>query len=129
MGWKPYKDVLKLLPTAWLLLCTASFEEEHQSFSRSSVQTKLTDYMSAGKPLLFVGPAESASGRFVETWDCGFTIGTSNPTDIAERLLAISRMTEQYIRKADNAARQARTTFSKPAVQQRLYDFLEAHVS
>jgi len=95
MGWKPYKELQQYLQQGWLLLCTASFEEAHQSFSRSSVQTKLTDYMAARKPLLFVGPPESASGRFVENWDCGFTISTSNPADIAERLQAIRRMAEQ----------------------------------
>lgn len=127
-GWKPYREVLQCLPHAWLLLCTASFEAAHQSFSRSSVQTKLTDYMSAGKPILFVGPAESASGRFVENWDCGFTLGTNHPADIAERLQAIGRMPEQYARKALHAATEAQTTFSKPVVQQKLYDFLEQHV-
>jgi hypothetical protein len=105
-------------------LCTASFEEAHQSFSRSSVQTKLTDYMAARKPLLFVGPPESASGRFVENWDCGFTISTANPADIAERLQAISRMPEQYLRKSINSGIEAETTFSKPVVQQKLYEFL-----
>ncbi|HSC54380.1 MAG TPA: hypothetical protein VLC98_12185 [Phnomibacter sp.] len=125
MGWKPYAEIHQWLQQGWLLLCTASFEEAHLSFSRSSVQTKLTDYMTVRKPILFVGPAESASGRFVETWDCGFTISTNNAADIAERLQAITRMPQQYLRKSINAGIEASTTFSKAEVQQKLYAFLE----
>jgi glycosyltransferase involved in cell wall biosynthesis len=124
MGWKPYAELPPLLNKGWLLLCTASFAEDYAPYSLSSVQTKLTDYMAAGKPILYVGPPDGASGNFVETWDCGFTMGTANPADIAEGLQAITRMPAQYARKAHNGLREATTTFSKPAVQQRLYAFL-----
>jgi glycosyltransferase involved in cell wall biosynthesis len=124
MGWKPYAELPPVLNKGWLLLCAASFAEDYAPYSLSSVQTKLTDYMAAGKPILFVGPADGASGNFVETWDCGFTMGNANPADIAEGLQAITRMPAQYARKAHNGLREATTTFSKAAVQQRLYAFL-----
>lgn len=124
-GWKPYHEVHAQLQEGWLLVCTASFAEAHQAYSRSSIQTKLTDYMAAGKPILFVGPADSASGIFTETWDCGFTIGTPNTNDIAERLQAIARMQEQYHRKAENALLHSTSTFSKDVVQENLYAFLK----
>jgi len=124
-GWIPYADMQAALQLGWLLLCTASFLPQYQAYSYSSVQTKITDYMAAGRPLLFVGPPDAASGTFVETWDCGFTISTPNPDDIAERLQTIARMPEQYLRKATNAANEAATTFSKAVVQQKLYSFLD----
>jgi glycosyltransferase involved in cell wall biosynthesis len=124
-GWKPYHEIHAPLQQAWLLVCTASFAEAHQAYSRSSVQTKLTDYMACGKPILFVGPADAASGAFVEEYDLGFTLATQLPADIAERLLAITRMPEQYHRKQLNTLHEARTRFSKAVVQQKLYDFLK----
>jgi glycosyltransferase involved in cell wall biosynthesis len=124
MGWKPYARLPPVLAEGWLLLCTASFAETFLPFSLSSVQTKLTDYMAAGTPLLYVGPSAGASGQFVETWDCGFTLGSPNPADVAEGLQAIARMPTQYSRKAHNALSAATTTFSKATVQRRLYDFL-----
>lgn len=126
-GWLPYAQVQVLLRQAWLLVCTASFEAAYQPFSRSSVQTKLTDYMACGRPVLFAGPADAASGLFVDAYDIGFTMATSEPADIAERLLAIARMPVPYRRKQENALREARTTFSKATVQQQLYDFLAQH--
>jgi glycosyltransferase involved in cell wall biosynthesis len=124
-GWKPYAKIHKELAGAWLLVCTASFDEAHAAYSASSVQTKLTDYMAAGKPVLFVGPAGAASGQFVEEHDVGFTLATNSAADIAERLLAISALPVQYRRKCTNALREAGTRFSQAAVQQRLYAFLE----
>lgn len=126
-GWKPYREVHQYLAQGWLLLCTASFEAAYQPFSRSSVQTKLTDYMACGRPVLFAGPADAASGLFVDAYDIGFTMATSEPADIAERLLAIARRPVPYRRKQENALREARTTFSKATVQQQLYDFLAQH--
>lgn len=124
-GWKPYHEIHAPLQQAWLLVCTASFAEAHQAYSRSSVQTKLTDYMACGKPVLFVGPADAASGAFVEDYDLGFTLATQVPADIAERLQAIARMPEQYHRKQLNSLHEARTRFSKALVQQELYAFLK----
>lgn len=124
-GWKPYHEIHAPLQQAWLLVCTASFAEAHQAYSRSSVQTKLTDYMACGKPILFVGPADAASGAFVEDYDLGFTLATALPADIAERLLSIARMPEQYRRKQLNTLHEAHTRFSKAIVQQELYAFLK----
>ena len=124
-GWKPYHEIHAPLQQAWLLVCTASFAEAHQAYSRSSVQTKLTDYMACGKPVLFVGPADAASGAFVEDYDLGFSLATQVPADIAERLQAIARMPEQYHRKQLNSLHEAHTRFSKAEVQQELYAFLK----
>ncbi len=124
-GWQPYAALPSMLQQAWLLVCTASFEEAHQAYSNSSVQTKLTDYMAAGKPVLFVGPEDAASGQFVDEHDIGFTLATTNAADIAERLLAIAALPVQYRRKCTNALREAGTTFSQAAVQERLYRFLD----
>ena len=126
-GFIPYAEMPAKLAECWLLLVTASFLPQYAPFTNSSVQTKLTDYMAAGKPVLFVGPAEGASGQFIHEWDCGYTIGTNKPEDIAEQLLAIASMTAASSRKAQNALCAARGYFNKPFVQQRLYDFLDKY--
>ena len=77
--------------------------------------------------MLFVGPTEGASGQFIHEWDCGYTIGTNKPEDIAEQLLAIASMTAASSKKAQNALSAARGYFNKPVVQQRLYDFLDKY--
>ncbi|CAN5721657.1 hypothetical protein BH10BAC3_BH10BAC3_33940 [soil metagenome] len=124
-GFIPYAGMQAELAKGWLLLVTASFEVRYAPFTNSSVQTKLTDYMAAGKPVLFVGPAEGASGQFVHDWDCGFSIGTTNPADIAAQLEAIAALPQLSERKGQNGLAAASGYFSKPVVQERLYSFLE----
>lgn len=124
-GFIPYREIHAKLGKANLLLVTASFLDQYQPFSRGSVQTKLTDYMAVGRPVVYVGPPDGASGSFVHQWDCGYTIGTSNPADIAAQLMAIAAMPHANLRKAKNGLQAAKGYFNKATVQQRLYDFLE----
>ncbi len=123
-GFIPYNQMQEKLKSAWLLLVTASFKKEYAHFTNSSVQTKTTDYMAAGIPLLFVGPETAASARFVHEWDCGFSIGTERTTDIAEQILAIEKMPDLYIKKSQNGLIVAKTVFCKEEVQNKLQIFL-----
>ena len=126
-GFIPYAAMPAKLASGWLLLVTASFLPRYAPFTNSSVQTKLTDYMAAGKPVLFVGPLDGASGQFVHDWDCGFSIGTSNPVDIAAQLEAIGTLSKLSERKANNGMASAVGYFSGEAVKERLYVFLEKY--
>jgi glycosyltransferase involved in cell wall biosynthesis len=126
-GWLPANDVQKKLPEAWLLLCTASFVPAHAAFSHSSTQTKLTTYMAAGCPVLYVGPTDGASGHFVQQWQCGYTINSRQPEEIALQLQAIEKDQTGWRQKSGNALLAAATTFSKNQVQQKLYNFLSRY--
>lgn len=123
-GWVPYAQLQEILRPAWLTLCTASFLPAHQAFSFSSVQTKLTDYMAAGKPILYVGPANGASGDFVARWDCGFIHNRAEAAAIAELLQSIAGSNELYSRKAAAAYNCANSKFSQATVQALLHSFL-----
>lgn len=126
-GFIPYAELQPLLANGWLLLVTSAFLPAFSAFSQSSVQTKLTDYMAAAVPVLYVGPPDGASGQFTETHDIGFTIGTNHPEDIAAQLCAIAALPTLYERKAANAYEAATGFFSQKAVQERLYTFIGTH--
>jgi glycosyltransferase involved in cell wall biosynthesis len=128
-GWVPYAQLQEVLQPAWLTLCTASFLPAHHAFSFSSVQTKLTDYMAAGKPIWFVGPGDAACGQFVRQNDCGYVSNDARVANIAQQLGEILADREGYWQKANTALQKATGEFSQPAVQQRLSSFLEQHSS
>ncbi|MES2648303.1 MAG: glycosyltransferase family 4 protein [Bacteroidota bacterium] len=123
-GYIAYNDLQPRLRRGWLLLCTASFIEEQAAFSHSSTQTKLTDYMASGRPVLYVGPPGGASGIFVEEADCGFTVGTDNLNSIADHIETITMMQDLWTRKSANALKLAESVYSQQAVQRKLYQFL-----
>jgi glycosyltransferase involved in cell wall biosynthesis len=126
-GWVPYAQLQEVLQPAWLTLCTASFLPAHRAFSYSSVQTKLTDYMAAGKPIWFVGPFDAASGRFVQQHECGYVCNDHGEDSITQQLHEILADKEGYRQKANAALQKAAGEFSQPAVQQRLAAFLQQH--
>ena len=125
--WLPYDEVRKKFSDAFLLLCTASFEKAQQAFTNSSVQTKLTDYIAAGRPVLVVAPTGAASGEWVLNETCGYWLQTHDPAEIATQLQQLAEQPFNWQQKAEKALALASTTYSTAAVQQRLYQFLSAH--
>ena len=126
-GWLPYDEVRKKFSDAFLLLCTASFEKAQQAFTNSSVQTKLTDYIAAGRPVLVVAPTGAASGEWVINETCGYWLQTQEPVQIATQLLYLAKQPLDWQKKAERASLMASTNYSAAAVQQRLYQFLNTH--
>lgn len=127
-GWLPYDEVRATFADAWLLLCTASFHPAQQAYTLSSVQTKITDYMAAGKPVLYAGPAHGASGLFVQQYQVGYCLSGTDATELANQLQLIDANPNEYNRKCAQAISEAATTFSKVRVQEKLYNFLHNSV-
>lgn len=123
-GWVPYDELPAKLAPARFLLCASSFEAQYQAYSRSSVQTKITDYMAIGKPILFVGPADAASGQFVEHWNCGYTLNAPQANQLSKALQAVWDDADGYEQKVERCRQLATTEFSQRTVQKRLYEWL-----
>ena len=120
----PYEELQPALRDADLLLVASSFLPEHSSYSRSSVQTKLTDYMASGTPVLACGPSYSACNQFVREWDLGVLAETTRITDI-KQLLTDQMRQRNSNRDLNPAERDAlRAHFGKEQVCARLYDFI-----
>ena len=85
-GLLPHSLLQVHLRDADLLLVAASFLPEQAPMSQSSVQTKLTDYLAAGTPILGVGPPGAASLDLVDRWGVGLTCASADPTSIAATL-------------------------------------------
>lgn len=69
-GLIPYAELGGALGGCDLLLVASSFESSQAHMSRSSIQTKVTDYMAAGRPILACGPHQAASNDFLRRHDC-----------------------------------------------------------
>lgn len=69
-GLIPYTELGGALGDCDLLLVASSFEASQAHMSQSSIQTKVTDYMAAGRPILACGPHLAASNDFLRHHDC-----------------------------------------------------------
>jgi hypothetical protein len=91
----------------------------------SSVQTKITDYMAAGRPILSCGPDYSACNKFIKKWDCGLVCETNQVPIIKDFL--VEQMNNSYAnqRFAKTAFQVLQNNFEKYKVTQQLYQFIE----
>ena len=123
-GFLTYNDLDENLKKGDLLLVTSSFLKEFESFSLSSVQTKLTDYMKVGLPILSVGPPNGACNKFVEKWECGYVWNNTNDDKLVSFLKKITNDNDLYQKYARSAYDVVKNNFTKPIIQQALFEFI-----
>ncbi|MBW4643782.1 MAG: glycosyltransferase [Goleter apudmare HA4340-LM2] len=120
----PYQELNQYLQRANLLLVASSFLPEYAHVTRSSVQTKITDYMAAGRPIISCGPSYAANNIFIKQWNCGFVCETNTIPEVKQILLT------QMIRKSlgETVAKIAfdvlKNHFDKSKVNSKLYQFI-----
>lgn len=126
LGFINYDQLHEKLISGNLLLVTSSFEKKFEPFSRSSVQTKITDYMKEGKPILSVGPAYGACNWFIDKWQCGYVFDNNNCDALAVYLLSITLDNALYQTYSKNAYQTVKQYFSKSLIQQKLYTYIDS---
>jgi glycosyltransferase involved in cell wall biosynthesis len=123
-GLVPYESLFETLGECDLLLVASAFDRTQSHMSRSSLQTKVTDYMAVGRPILACGPSDSASNKFLRQHDCAYFAEDLAPAavDAALRACMDARATGPAL--AARAWEAARRDHELVAVTDRLYAFL-----
>ena len=121
----PYDQLNQCLQKANLLLVASSFLPEHAHITRSSVQTKLTDYMASGRPILSCGPSYAACNLFVKNWNCGIVDESNQVAAIKKILLKQIEDPSKSYTIIQNAFKVVLENFETSKVRSRLYDFIK----
>ena len=90
-GLVPYESLRGVLTDSDLLVVASSFEPAHARMSRSSVQTKITDYLATGRAILNVGPPDGACARFLRARNIALFVDEPNTVvaaDVLRRAMA-----------------------------------------
>jgi len=125
-GHIPYAEIHSTLAKADCCLLTSSFTEEWQTHSRGSVQTKITDYLKAGRLIISCGPAYSANHRFLKKYQCGVCIETNDAAEAANSLKHILENIETYQSLVVQGYKVLQNEFSFDVVHQKIKQFLAA---
>ena len=121
----PYDQLFQTLyPSDLLLVCT-SFQQGNQHAVRSSLLTKLTDYMAVGKPIISCGPEYSACNKFLEKWNCGIICATESIDEIKYLLRKCMTETEVLSDMAKRASTVLEENFSEKILTEKLYQFIK----
>ncbi|MFM6344219.1 MAG: hypothetical protein ACKPFK_03600, partial [Dolichospermum sp.] len=113
------------LQKADLLLVVSSFLPEYAHITASSVQTKLTDYMASGKPILACGPSYAACNQFIKTWNCGLLCESNQVDEIKETLLKQIQNPKKLDSLARTAFKVVIDNFESSKVISNLYQFIQ----
>jgi glycosyltransferase involved in cell wall biosynthesis len=124
-----YEKLTEYLQQANLLLVASSFLPESAHIVSSSVQTKLTDYMASGQPILSCGPDYAICNDFVRNWNCGFVCETNKITETKALLLSIIQNPEKSLYLAENAYEVVKNNFEMGRVKSKLYNFINQTLS
>lgn len=128
-GLVPFDAFRERLGEYDLLLVASSFEARWAPLTLSSLQTKVTDYMAAGRPILSSGPADGACTRYLREHRCAWILDSTDPAQ-ADAMLArcvAGRVEGQAL--AARAYDIVRREHEAGAVTSRLYTFLAAIAS
>ncbi len=128
-GLVPYAHLHERLREHDLLLVASSFRADQAQISRASLQTKVTDYMLAGRPILACGPAYAASNQFLRQRACGLFAEDPAPEAIDAVLRAATANRVANAELARRAFEIAVRDHSGPAVAERMAQVLRAAVT
>jgi len=120
-GMIPYDDLHLYLQKGDLLLVASSFLPEYAHITRSSVQTKITDYMASGRPILAYGPGYSACNQFVKIHQCGLICETSQVSSLKSFLIKAKQNYNDHQSLGHQAYRILQCHFDKTYQTSNLY--------
>lgn len=120
----PYQELYQYLNKADLLLVATSFLPGNAHVVGSSVLTKLTDYMMAGRPILSCGPNYSACNQFINQWGCGLVCETNNIKSIKYFLQEQIHNRTSNQKLALKALEALKSNFEKKYIHSQLYNFI-----
>ncbi|MEC4984444.1 MAG: hypothetical protein SAJ37_13255 [Oscillatoria sp. PMC 1068.18] len=120
----PYNQLNNYLQQADLLLVASSFLPENAHLIRSSVLTKITDYMVAGRAILSCGPSYSACNQFIKRWNCGLVCEDNDVSKV--KALLLEQMENRYslVDYAEKAFQVVSQNFEMSLVNTKLAKFL-----
>ncbi len=100
--------------------------QEWQTHTKASLQTKITDYLKAGRLIISCGPSYSANHQFLKMHNCGVCIETDNVQQAASELRHIFDNIESYQSHVEQGYSILRNELSFSVVHDRLKKFLAA---
>ena len=125
VGFLSHDACFRCMAEADLLLVAVSFQDWLLPFARGSFQTKMTDYMSTGRPILCCGPATSVCGSYLEENRCGYFWKKPDPEGLALFLQSLIHDQTGQDEAARNAYALLERDYSAKKMQGELYTFLE----
>lgn len=106
----PHDEVFKIYEMSDVLVHVESFDESLINFTRYSLSTKIPEYMASGRPIIYYGPKDIASSKYISKSKCGICV--SNNNELIEALKIVCNDSKARNSMAMNGVKIAREKHS-----------------
>lgn len=101
--WITQAELPLVLSNSILLLLPISFDEKVIKYTRYSISTKLSEYLSSGVPVLYYGPKEIAMSDFLIEHNCAFVVNNQDSKQVFDAIDRVIGMSDDCMRIINNA--------------------------
>lgn len=77
-GWVAYNEIPNILVNSRILYLPISIDKQTVKFTKYSMSTKMSEYLSSGVPILYHGPGGIAMTEMLEKNNCAFVVKNDN---------------------------------------------------
>ncbi len=102
---------------------------QREDCSGSVVPSKVYGLLAAGRPVLFIGPAEATPARIVRDHACGWQVACGDSTSLVALLQRLAAHPSEVFTAGQNARKALEQYFDRPLGTQRIICLLEGGAS
>lgn len=117
-GWVNHDDIPQILLDSQILYLPISVNRQTIKFTKYSMSTKMSEYLSSGVPVLYHGPSGIAMTEMLEKYQCAFIVRDNKESSLIEAIKVILEDKEQTNRIISNARNLFNEKFEKDKVSE-----------
>jgi len=121
-----HEKIYSVYDSADILLHIESFDEDQMLFTKYSISTKISEYLSSGKPILCYAPKEIAVYQYIKNCEVGYSASSNESLYI--HLLKLIQSAELRKRLGSNGINVALTRHTYEAAQEVLYGSMRRNI-
>lgn len=126
MGWRNHDEIEMILCCSRLLFLPISMSKSTIRFTKYSMSTKMSEYLSSGTAILYYGPSGIAMTELLENEKCAYVIKNNNLEILINTIVSVLSNSQIEKEIINNAHSLFDTCFSMSSVTARVNDIIIA---
>lgn len=127
LGWRPQQEALEILAQTDVLYLPYRFSREFDQEIRLSFPSKLTSYLTVGRPIFFHGPEMASPGQFLAKHEAGMLCYSISEEDILAKLTELVENQDLYCKLSHNAGQAFVENLTFDVLRRQFARFLGVH--
>ena len=108
-GWVKHDDILGIINKSRIVFLPISIDRQTAKFTKYSMSTKMSEYLSSGVPILYQGPDGIAMTEMLEKYQCAFVIKNNS----IDQMVSLLRHILEDVADCKRVASAAMTLYSQ----------------